>query len=56
MMHQKALLFNDQEIAQQVMNLNYLPTNNKPDQRWDKQMREVKELGRKVIAICYSFT
>lgn len=48
MMHQKALLFNDEEVAQKVMNLNYCPSNGIHDRKWDQQMKDIKQLGRAV--------
>jgi len=48
MMHQKALLFNDNNVADLVLNLSYTPSNGIPDKKWDQQMKDIKQLGRKV--------
>lgn len=46
MMHKKALLFNDEDVAHTVIQLDYVPKNNEPDAKWDAQMKEIKALGR----------
>ncbi len=46
MMHQKALLFNDPIVVKKVMDLNYSPS--EPDDEWNKQMKDIKALGREV--------
>jgi len=48
MMYQKALLFNDKDIAEQVLAKSYIPKDKVPDKKWDQQMKDIKMLGRSV--------